>query len=98
MLTGLLTTVTREVPRLKDETDRQYEVRRIGGYSYHLYSDDSIAERAKNSYFSIADAMPVIYGLFWKRLEEGADLLQLAQLEAEKDTRNQKISHKEKGK
>jgi hypothetical protein len=64
LLKQFATTIRREVPILKEESDRHYERRRIGGYQYHLYSADPRASRAVHSYGLITDLMPFVKALF----------------------------------
>jgi hypothetical protein len=70
LLNQFLTCVSRKVPPLRNEEDCEYEVRRIGGYKFHLYSDDGIGERAKQQYFPMEHAMPVIQAQFRRRLPD----------------------------
>jgi hypothetical protein len=66
-LRDLLTSATREVPRLAGETDAQYEARRIGGYCYHTLSAATLQEMLSHSFYMMTEAMPVIHDLFWGR-------------------------------
>lgn len=68
LLKQFVTCISRDVPSLRHEPVGEYEVRRIGGYRFHLYSDDGVGERSKHSYFPMEYAMPVIQAQFRRKL------------------------------
>jgi hypothetical protein len=77
----LLTSITREVPRLHGETDARHEVRRIGGYCYHTHSAATLQELLIYTFYPMTTAMPTIHDLFWGRgeIEEAGMQAELAQ-------------------
>jgi hypothetical protein len=80
-LRALLTSITREVPRLSGETDSRYEGRRIGGYCYHTQSAATLQELLSYTFYPMTTAMPIIRDLFLGRgaIEEAGMQAELAQ-------------------
>lgn len=60
----LIKAVNKDVKRKKNENTLSYEIRRIGGFKYHLMSIDLKRKNSSYEYHSIREVFPFIYNSF----------------------------------